>query len=125
VRYAAIPGKLDTELRYTVSRGVDSTQLFLNGAAPANGQFPDYATWFQRLDATGTYKFDPTLVAQLGWKGDVKAKLHYAWERNSVSDWANDPVATYNTFASSALWLAGNNPNYNVHMLMASLAYTW
>lgn len=23
------------------------------------------------------------------------------------------------------VWLAGNNPNYNVHLMAASLAFTW
>jgi hypothetical protein len=126
VRYAAIPKKLDTELRYTASHGVDSLNFFLNtGAPPASGQFPDYTTWFQRLDATAVYTFDKAAVAQAGLTGVVKAKLHYAWERNSVSNWANDPVAPFNTWAGSALFMSYDNPNYNVHMLMASLAYTW
>ena len=126
VRYAAIPNKLDTELRYTASHGVDFLNFFLNtGAPPATGQFPDYTTWWQRLDATAVYTFDKAAVAQAGLKGVVKAKLHYAWERNSVSNWANDPVAPFNTWAGSALFMSYDNPNYNVHMLMASLAYTW
>jgi MtrB/PioB family decaheme-associated outer membrane protein len=122
LRYAAIPDKLDTELRYTASRGKDRVNLF---PVAATGQFPDETTWFQRLDATATYKFDKEQVAQLGWKGDVKAKLHYVWERNSVDNWQNDSVAPYNTWATNALFMAYNNPNYNVHMLMASLAFTW
>ena len=44
---------------------------------------------------------------------------------NSVSSWANDPVAPFNTWAGSALFMSYDNPNYNVHMLMASLAYAW
>jgi hypothetical protein len=47
------------------------------------------------------------------------------WERNSVDNWQNDSVAPYNTWATNALFMAYNNPNYNVHMLMASLAFTW
>ena len=35
-----------------------------------------------------TYTFDKEQLAQMGWKGEVKAKLHYAWERNSVANWA-------------------------------------
>jgi len=140
-RFAAIPDKLDLNLRYTLSHGVDNQNLNLisavngaQGASPAcptgvpagTCQFPDVTTWFQRLDATAIYTFDKTDVAQSGLKGVVKAKLHYAWERNAVANWANDPVALYNpVIASSALFMAGNNPNYNVHLLMASLAYTW
>jgi len=126
LRYAAIPNKLDTSLRYTLSHGVDSTNLNqMNGVVIAGGQFPDYTTWFQRLDATAVYTFDKTAVAQAGLTGVVKAKLHYAWERNSVSNWSNDPLMPFYSPIPAAIWLAGNNPNYNVHMLMASLAYAW
>ena len=65
------------------------------------------------------------VVAQLGWKGDIIAKLHYAWESNSVANWQNDPLAPYNVPAlasgTSAIFMAYDNPNYNVQMLMASL----
>ncbi len=127
LRWAAIPNTLDTELRYAVSRGVDTVNLAGNAAA-ANVIFPDYTTWFQRFDATATYTFDKDWVKQLGWKGDIKAKLHYAWESNSVSNWANDPLAPYDpTFASGsyALFMALDNPNYNVQMLLASLEFKW
>ena len=88
--------------------------------------FPDYTTWFQRVDATATYTFDKDWVKQLGWLGDIKAKLHYAWESNSVANWANDPLAPYSpTVSTAAIWLAGDNPNYNVHMLYASLLFKW
>jgi Putative outer membrane beta-barrel porin, MtrB/PioB len=129
-RYAAVPNRLDMDLRYTASRGVDHQTLNLsNGANPTGGQFPDDTTWYQRLDATATYRFDPGLIAKLGWTGEVKAKLRYTWERNSVSNWQNDPLAPYDPAsiggAATAIWLASNNPNYNVHLLVASIAYTW
>jgi MtrB/PioB family decaheme-associated outer membrane protein len=130
VRYAAIPDKLNLSLRYALSRGVDSMQLNLaNGTSPTGGQFPDSTTWFQRMDAEAAYKFDKEQVARLGWNGDIVAKLHYTWERNSVSNWQNDPLAPYNVPAlangNSAIFMAYDNPNYNVHMLMASLAFKW
>lgn len=127
VRHEVIPDKLGTELRYTASHGVDQLRLDLgNGATPSGGQYPDVTTWFQRFDAVVTYKFDKEQVAALGWKGDVKAKLRYAWERNSVANWANDPLAPFSpTVSTTSIWLAGDNPNYNVHLLGASLAFTW
>lgn len=126
MKFAAIPDKLDTELRYTASHGVDRQNLLLiTGATPAGGQYPDVTTWFQRLDATATYKFDKETVTQFGWKGEVKAKLRYAWERNSVSNWSNDPLSPSYTPVPNAIWLAGDNPNYNVHLVMASLAWKW
>jgi MtrB/PioB family decaheme-associated outer membrane protein len=129
VRYAAIPNKLDLSLRYALSHGIDHQQLIqASGAAPTGGQFPDVTTWFQRLDATAVYTFDKQTVASMGWRGNVKAKLHYVWERNSVSDWSSDGLALYDpTFESgaNAIFMAYGNPNYNVHMLMTSLAFSW
>ena len=127
IRYTAIPDKLDTELRYTASRGVDNQRLlFATGATPTGGQFPDVTTWFQRLDATATYTFDKAQVAALGWKGEVKAKLRYAWERNSVNNWQQNPLMpTGNTGEPTLIYLAYDNPNYNVHLMAASLAFTW
>jgi len=127
VRYTAIPDKLDTELRYSASQGVDNQRLlFITGANPTGGQFPDVTTWFQRLDATATYTFDKSEVAALGWKGDVKAKLRYAWERNSVNNWQQNPLMpTGNIGEPTLIYLAYDNPNYNVHLMAASLAFTW
>jgi MtrB/PioB family decaheme-associated outer membrane protein len=130
VRYAAIPDKLNLSLRYAASRGVDNMMLLLgNGTVPTGGQFPNDTTWFQRVDAEAAYKFDKEFVSMLGWKGDVTAKLHYAWETNSVSNWQNDPLAPYNVPAlasgTSAIFMAYDNPNYNVQMLIASLDFKW
>ena len=127
LKWSAIPDKVDTEFRYTVSRGVDTVHL-ASSPAPTGGNFPDYTTWFQRFDATASYKFDKSQVSQLGGKGELKAKVHYVFEKNSVSNWANDPVAPYDPlFASGtqAIFMALDNPNYTVHMLMASLEYKW
>ena len=134
VRYAVIPEKLNTELRYTASHGIDNMQFYCTGGSgssacsgglPNGGQFPQDRTWFQRVDATAVYKFDKEQVAALGWKGDIKAKLHYAWERNAADNWANDPLVPYSTFTTSTLYLAWYNPNYNVHMLSASIVASW
>jgi MtrB/PioB family decaheme-associated outer membrane protein len=133
VRYGIIPQKLDTELRYTASRATDNLQSWgsgtgfsANGTSTQGGQFPANHTWFQRLDATAIYTFDKEQVAAMGWKGNVKAKLHYAWERNSEDNWANDPLTPLTTNpASTNLWMGWNNPNYNVHMLMASIVASW
>jgi len=130
VKYAAIPDKLDLSLRYAASHGVDSMQLNLaTGLPPTGGQFPDFTTWYQRVDAVAAYKLDKAFVEQLGWKGEVTAKVHYAWESNSIANWQNDPLAPYNIPAlasgNSAIFMAYDNPNYNVHLLMASLGFKW
>jgi MtrB/PioB family decaheme-associated outer membrane protein len=126
LRYTAIPDKLDTELRYTASRGVDNQNVPRNSGTPNPIGFPDVTTWFQRLDATATYTFDKAQVAALGWKGEVKAKLRYAWERNSVNNWQQNPLMpTGNTGKPTLIYLAYDNPNYNVQLMAASLAFTW
>jgi MtrB/PioB family decaheme-associated outer membrane protein len=134
VRYAVIPQKFDTELRYTASRATDNLQSWgsganfnANGTPSQGGQFPVNNTWFQRLDATGIYTFDKQQVAAMGWSGGLKAKLRYTWERNAEDNWANDPLTPYTVIvpASTNLWMGWNNPNYNVHMLMGSFVASW
>ena len=61
----------------------------------------------------------------MGWKGDLKAKLHYAWERNAEDNWGNDPLTPYTLVSNGTLWMGWDNPNYSVHMLMASLIASW
>jgi hypothetical protein len=35
-------------------------------------------------------------------------------------------LAPYSPVVSTqGIWLAGDNPNYNVHLIKASLAYAW
>ena len=57
------------------------------------------------------------------------AKLRYAWERNSVDNWQNDIMQTYMNRVDHQLRLhdlaAYDNPNYNVHLLVASLGFKW
>ena len=123
VDYAAIPDKLDLNLRYTISDGVD--EQYCSQCTPSH-QFPNDTTLLERLDATATYKFDRDWVRQTGFKGDMKAKLRYTWERNSVSNWQNDPLAPFTpSVSATAIWLAYDNPNYNVQMIAASLVASW
>jgi hypothetical protein len=69
------------------------------------------------------------LVRSLGWHGKAVARLRYVWERNSVDNWQNDPMQTYMfsliPTAGYMAWMAWNNPNYNVHMLGGSIAFSW
>jgi MtrB/PioB family decaheme-associated outer membrane protein len=128
--WTAIPDQLDLTVRYTVSHGVVQQQLLT--AAPnaacvnCQGSFPDVTTLLRRLDATAIYKFDPFWVAQMGWTGDVKLKLRYTWESNSVANWANDLLTPFSpAISGTALWLGYNNPNYNVQMIAGSFITTW
>jgi MtrB/PioB family decaheme-associated outer membrane protein len=130
VNYAAIPDRLDLRFSYTVAFSTDSQLTVLGtGAGPATGQYPDVKNTWQRFDATAKYRFDPDWVHSMGWKGDIYAKLMYAWERNSMANWQNDIVNTYmfnvqNT-TGYMTWLAFDNPNYNVHMLAGSIGFAW
>jgi MtrB/PioB family decaheme-associated outer membrane protein len=131
VRHAIIPDKLDTEFRYTASHAVGTQNLLVGnvaGGVPTTGQFPDVTNWWQRFDAIATYTFDKSQVAALGWKGEVKAKLHYAWERNSAANWQQDSVMPLNNQTGSndaVIYMAYANPNYNVHLLAASIGFKW
>jgi MtrB/PioB family decaheme-associated outer membrane protein len=129
VKYAAIPDRLQLDARYELSDGVDE-QICTGCSAAVAGfppAYPNDTTLWQRLDTTATYKFDPTWVHQTGFNGDLKARLRYTWERNSVSNWQNDPVASFNPAINGGygIYLASDNPNYNVQMLAASLIASW
>jgi hypothetical protein len=133
MNYAAIPGKLDFDLRYTVSWGVDEQRLVtpadagktFAGCTNCVGVFPNDTTLFERLDAIATYKFDPIWVRSMGFNGDLKAKLRYTWERSGVSNWQNDPLAPFTTLTTNGIWLGYQNPNYNVQMIAGSLIASW
>jgi MtrB/PioB family decaheme-associated outer membrane protein len=128
--WAAIPDQLDLTVRYTASKGLDQ-QMLLTAAPTAacslcQGSFPDVSTWFKRLDATAVYKFDRAWLAQMGWVGDLKAKVRYTWESNSVMNWQDDLLMPFTPVVSTtALWMGYNNPNYNVQMVAASFISSW
>jgi len=130
VNFAMIPGKLDLRFGYTLSTSNNSQPVvFGNNNLPVTGQYPNITNNWQRVDATARYKFDPLLVARLGWTGDVYAKFYYAWERNEAVNWQNDAMQTYMYSVSNSTgymtWLAFNNPNYDVHRLAGSLTFAW
>jgi MtrB/PioB family decaheme-associated outer membrane protein len=134
IDHAFIPGKFDVRLSYTLSLGTDSQPItFFNGNGPSaatGGQIPDVKTTWSRLELLAKYKFDADLVERMGWKGQVTAKLRYAWERNSVANWEIDALQSYMyspalTAVGYMTWMAQDNPNYNVHLFGASLAWQW
>lgn len=128
VNYAAIPDKLDIDLHLALSKGNDQERLWY-ALGPAAVTFPTLGndrTWFTHLDASATYKFDPETVNKLGWKGDLKAKLRYTWESNTVANWQNDSVVPFSTAqGANLLFMASDNPNYNIQMIAASLIASW
>ena len=140
VNHTFIPDKFELKASYTLSAADDHQPWnVVGGPAATNNnstftltQFPDVKTYWQRLDLTGVYTFDQDFVQKLGWKGVVKAKLRYAWERNSVMNWQNDTMTPYmyaNATGSNAFgymtFMAYDNPNYNVQMIAASIVAGW
>ena len=77
-KWAAIPVTLNFDVRYSVRTGLDQqtcnlcTWKTLAGVSqPTGTPFPNDTTLFQRVDATATYRFDPSWVQQMGFKGDL------------------------------------------------------
>ncbi len=130
VKWAAIPTTLDLDARYSYSFGVDTQSCSL---CTPSSVFPNDTTNFQRADATATYRFDPTWVHQMGFQGEILARLRFTWERNSVSNWQNDTLAPFTDipgnaltlFNSTGIWMAYDNPNYNIYMLSGSVVVRW
>ena len=121
MNYAAIPGKLDFDLRYTVSWGVDEQRLVtpakpFAGCTNCVGVFPNDTTLFERLDASATYKFDPDWIRSMGFNGDLKAKLRYTWERNGVNNWQNDPLAPFTNITGMTNAIPGSHPTIQTTM---------
>ncbi len=142
VNYAVIPTRLELGLTYTAAYAKNSSPLFLqNGNGPnlsnlagsniAGPQFPDVTTNYQRIDANAKYVIDPDFTRAHGIVGQVALKLRYAWERNSVANWNNDWMVPYmfpvlnQSQSVYQQWLAGNNPNYNVHLLAGTISWAW
>ena len=131
VNWAAIPDKLDVKLSYALSLSKDSQPQYSDtGAAPAP-QYPDVTGRWQRLEAQVKYTFDKETVRQLGVHGEAYAKLRYVWERNSVDNYDQDIMQTYmglsvvGASTSYMTWLAYDNPNYDVHLIGASVGLKW
>ena len=142
VNWAPIPQRLDLGVNYTLSMSNNASPLYMiNGTGPiltnnfgnnqASPQFPDVTTTFQRLEANAKYTFDPEMVHRAGLSGNVSLRLRYAWERNSATNWNTDLMQPYmyqTLSQAQTLYyqaLAGNNPNYNVHMIGGTVVWAW
>src|SRR6266542_4362237 len=99
------------------------------------GQFPTETNTFQRFNVIGRYYVDPTVVQQMGFKGDVTIKVRYTWEKNENSNWAidnltpyvptPDPGAVDLSGANRSLFLAALNPNYSTQIFALSTVVKW
>lgn len=130
VNWAAIPDKLDLRLSYTMSLSNDSQPQYLDstGAQP-NPNYQDVKGKWTRMEALAKYTFDKERVRAMGFNGEAYAKLRYVWERNSVNNYDQDILQGYmNSMIGSTgfmTWMAYDNPNYNVHLVGASLGLKW
>ena len=131
--WAAIPEKLDLRVAYTISISNTDQPLFANNgtqpSAATGGQFPNISGQWSRLEAQAKYTFDKSSVRMFGINGEAFARLRYVWERNSVNNFDQDIMQAYmNPLINNTgfmTWMAFDNPNYNVHMLGASLGVKW
>ena len=131
--WAAIPEKLDLRLAYTISISNTDQPLFNNNGTPptaaTGGQFPNISGQWSRLEAVAKYTFDKSSVRMLGTNGEAFAKLRYVWERNSVNNFDQDIMQAYmNPLINNTgfmTWMAFDNPNYNAHLIGASLGVKW
>lgn len=97
-------------------------------------QFPTEKNSFQRFSTTARYFVDPAVVRQMGWNGEVIAKLRYIYERNRTENWAIDNMTPYIptpdqtadlTGGGRSIFLAYANPNYTAQIIAMSLAFKW
>jgi MtrB/PioB family decaheme-associated outer membrane protein len=130
--FELVPERDDFKFSYTFvhDREVWNTGIITAAAGqPSNfSPFPDVINNFQRIDAIYKHRFDPDWVRKAGFTGDVVAKLRYTWERNAVANWQDITVPDVwflDNSANRMLSMAAINPNYNVQMLVASLAVKW
>ena len=131
--WAAIPEKLDLRLAYTIAISNTDQPLYAdNGTQPSaatGGQFPNISGQWSRLEAQAKYTFDKSTVRMFGINGEAFAKLRYVWERNSVNNFDQDIMQAYmNPLINNTgfmTWMAFDNPNYNAHLIGASLGVKW
>ena len=134
-------GELDFRLSYALTLSSNDQPIRAdNGTQPAQGSgattptgtggnFPDVRGQWSRLEAWPSTPSTRTPFRLLGVNGQAYAKLRYVWERNSVNNYDQDIMQAYmNPLINNTgfmTWMAYNNPNYNVHLIGASLGVKW
>jgi len=145
VNYQIIPDKLSLKLAGTMALFTDEWTtgpvpgycVTGSGAAcgivsAGNPAYPPESTKFSRFDATLSYKVDQSFANQLQLK-DMVFKLHWAYEKNSVTNWQADSASPYlysvlnssTTAMRDMIFLAGNNPNYTAQLIALSAVVKW
>lgn len=132
-----IPGVLDFKLGYAISFSHEDWDygpysgyaLLANAGGAVYRPFPTVSTNYQRLDASLKHTIDPSIVAKLGWTGEVYVKARYIWERNSVDNWQQDLMSPYlylvDTTLARMIDMGATNPNYDAQYFQVSLNAKW
>ena len=138
-----VPNVLDLKLSYAyaladedwTAKAIGTSSQCSTTPNAACQPFPTMKTNFQSLDATARYRVDTTFMNKLGWNfaGETFLKFGYRFERNSVANWQNDMSTPYLFMYEGAaasgsvreVFMAANNPNYNVHLVRASMQVKW
>ncbi len=126
-----VSSNLELNLSGTHSHSSNTTDTYSLGSALVASvpQFPDVSNDYQRLEANLRYKLSETLGQRLGWTGELSTELGYAYERNSMTNWATDSMAPYmialDAGANRSLFLDALNPNYEAHIVTVSLRMGW
>jgi MtrB/PioB family decaheme-associated outer membrane protein len=130
--FELVPERDDFRFTYTFVHDREVWNTGIVAALPGQpsnfSQYPDVINNFQRIDAVYKHRFDPDWVRKAGFTGDVVAKLRYTWERNAVANWQDITVPDVwflDNSANRMIAMAAINPNYNVQMVVASLAVKW
>ena len=130
--WAAIPEKLDLlvrPIRYRYQIPISRSLRIMARSHQPGGQFPNISGQWSRLEAQAKYTFDKSSVRMFGINGEAYARLRYVWERNSVNNFDQDIMQAYmNPLINNTgfmTWMAFDNPNYNAHLIGASLGVKW
>jgi MtrB/PioB family decaheme-associated outer membrane protein len=132
-----IPGALDLRLAYSLSRGDETWDygpynnyvMLANAGGAVYSPFTPVRNNFQRVDATLKHTVDPSLVAKLGWTGEVYLKARYIWERNNMDNWQQDLMSPYlylvDRTVARLIDMGAANPNYSAQYFQVSLNARW
>ncbi|HCK85081.1 MAG TPA: hypothetical protein DHW63_11370 [Hyphomonadaceae bacterium] len=126
-----LSSNIELELSGTYSRTSNTTDTYSLGTALVNSvpRYPDVRNDYQGLDASLKYNLSEALGQRLGWTGDLSTELGYAYERNSMTNWATESMAPYmialDAGANRSLFLDALNPNYEAHIVTVSLRMGW
>ena len=112
---ALIPDSVDLKLAYTYARG---EEVWVPDV------FPVVNTRFHRFDASLKYTL-PEETTQGTGLSKAFAKIQYAYERNRIDNWALNEDVYVPTLASSTIWLAGREANYDAQIVTLSVGLGW